>query len=391
MKLLDRYIFSEIFKVFVLGFTALMAIFILEKVNFISKIILDSDVTLKELALLIAYISPAFMTLTLPLAVLLASLVTFSHLSADQEITAMRACGVSFYRILVPVGAFGILVFAFASYLSIEVQHSTNDKYMDFLTSLAGRKAHSQIGEGVFHDRLPNTVIFVNERKPDSNALKRVFIYDMQDKQNPRLITAASGELSPGTGDMVLKLNNGSIYSGGKESFRLINYGEYQLFFDAGGSAGFERQPREMSIREIRGKITAQPAQNGDANKFIIEIHKRYSLPFSSLILAFLGAALGIRVQRGGKWGGLGLGVVVIMLNYLLLMAAEGLGREGTLPAEIAMWLPNLILGTLTAFLVYVGSRESMPFRSTIWLQSAWINAMRRLYGKRPDDWANGT
>ncbi len=109
MKLLDRYIFGELFRLFVLCLFILMSILVLEKINFIANVTMGSAIGVQEVAMLIFYTSPAFLLVTIPLAVLLATLIVFSRMSVDSEIIAMRACGVSFYRVMAPVALLAVL------------------------------------------------------------------------------------------------------------------------------------------------------------------------------------------------------------------------------------------------------------------------------------------
>lgn len=375
MKTLDRYIFRELIEIFLLGLFVLMSILILEKINFLSESIFEKEIPAIDILRLITYISPAFLTVTIPLAILLASLVAFSRLSADNEIIAMRACGIGFYRILLPVLLLSILTWGLTSYLALKVQHVGNLKFIEALTGIISRNASVALGERVFFDRFPNTVIYINEKPSGSDQMKGIFISDKSDPNNHRIITASSGKIESANELAVFKLQNGSIYSGDGKSFRVMRYDEYDLMLDTGAAEirSFVRQPREMSVTELKHEIALRTAKNETSFSELVEIYKRYSLPFSCLVLGLLGAPLGIRMPRSGKWGGMGIGIVMMIANYLLFILGEGLGREGTIHPALAMWLPNILMGSITLFLIYATSRETMPFKTTIWLQSKWF------------------
>ncbi len=384
MKIIDRYIFKELSKVFLLGLFVLMSILTLEKINFLSALILDRGLTIWEFIKLLGYTSPAFLAVSIPLAVLLASLITFSHLSADSEIVAMRACGIGFFRILVPVVIFSLLTGAAAAYTTLNLQHAGNYKFITTITEAISKNIGVTLGERLFYDRFPNAVIYVNEKVTGSDELKGIFIYDNQDPEKPRFITARSGWLGALEREAVLKLKNGNIYSSDGKSFRLIRYDEYELTIDTGlRASSYVYQPREMSNDELRKIIKKRKGENRTSYHEQVEIQKRYSLPVACVVFALLGAPLGIRVHRGGRWGGLGIGVMMIMLTYLLRMLGEGLGRDGTLDPVPAVWFPNVLMGSLALFLNFRMSRESMPFRSTLWLQSKWLAIKSWYWGMR--------
>ena len=383
MKIIDRYIFRELMKLFILGVFVLISILALEKVHFLSELLLDRGINFVEFIKLIGYVSPAFLVVSIPMAVLLATLITFSHLSADNEIIAMRACGIGFYRILLPVALFSLLTWGMASYIALELQHVGNYKFITTITEAISKKIGVTLGERLFFDRFPNAIIYVNEREAGSDSLKGLFIYDRQNPEKPRFITAGVGKLGTVEREAILKLQNGSIYSGDGSSFRVIRYDEYELTLNTGlTGSNYAYQPREMSNAELRERIRKRAALNKPAANEQVEIHKRYALPFACVVFAMLGAPLGIRAHRSGKWGGLGIGVMMIIVNYFLLMLGESVGRDGTVNPALAVWFPNFLMGALALILIIRVSRETMPFRITLWVQSVWLGLKSRWWGK---------
>lgn len=383
MKIIDRYIFRELMKLFILGVFVLISILALEKVHFLSELLLDRGITFVEFIRLIGYILPEFLVVSIPMAVLLATLITFSHLSADNEIIAMRACGIGFYRILLPVLFFSLLTWGAASYVALELHHVGSYKFITTITEAISKKIGVTLGERLFFDRFPNAIIYVNEREAGSDDLKGLFIYDRQNPKKPRFITAGTGKLGTVELEAILKLQNGSIYSSDGSSFRVIHYDEYELTLNTGliGS-NYIYQPREISNAELRNRIRKKAALNKPVANEQVEIYKRYALPFACVVFAMLGAPLGIRAHRSGKWGGLGIGAVMIIINYILLMLGEGLGRDGTLNPALAVWFPNILMGILALILIIRVSRETMPFRITLWLESVWLGFKSRWRGK---------
>jgi len=363
ITILDRYIFRELFTLFFTGLSIVMAILYLEKIHFLSRLILDHGVTFSEFAELLFYVSPAFLMVALPLSLLLSSLVTFARLSTDNEITAMRACGIGFQRFLAPVLFIALLVYSADFYLTVNLQHVGNLRYMKLLRKIITEKITLTLGERVFFDKIKNTVIYVNEKPADGDTLKGVFLYDSHNTRNPKYITAEEGKFVNINNSVVLQLRNGTIYNGNPQTFRTTSYETYELVFNTelDKKSHYVFQPREMSIEKIKARIAKRMVNGGEYFGDQVEVYKRYSIPFSCIVLALLGAPLGIRSQGGGKTSGMGFGLILIISNYLLLMLAEGLGREGKIPPIISMWIPNIILGTLAIYLIYITSKEITP------------------------------
>lgn len=378
MKLLDRYIFSEIFKLFGLCLFVLMAILVLEKINFIANMTVGNAISGGELIRLILYTSPAFLVVTIPLAVLLATLITFSRMSGDCEIIAMRACGVSFYRILFPVMLLAAVAGLLSLWLSIDVLHRGNYLFNSQIADYVSRRFTAALGERTFFDRFPGTVIYVNEKERGSDLLKGVFVFDGSDKENPRLITAREGMLARTASDnIIFRLGGGTMYSGDAKTWRTMTFGEYEMVMDTGGQRhAFMKGERELSFGELQDE--AARVQNPLVRYSLkVEQHKRLALPFACVILALLAAPLGLQVHRGGGRGGIGLGIMLIVINYILLMFGESLGREGKLPPVFAMWMPNLVMGLLAAVLLFRAGRESGPLALQIWFDEARTRAAR--------------
>jgi lipopolysaccharide export system permease protein len=305
-------------------------------------------------------------------------------MSADNEVIAMRAAGVSFPRTLAPVAAVSIICLAVSAWLALNILHKGNYRFNSQIASYVSSRISTALGEGVFFDKFPNTVIYVKKKPVEQPGMKGIFIYDGSDRGKPRFITAETGELATTKSDNIsLTLTNGTIYSGDGKAYRLINYGKYEVLMDIGSGRrhAFVKGEREMSAEEIWEQIRSQRAKNIPTYGEEVELYKRFSLPLACLVLGLLGAPLGVHVHRGGKWGGVGMGILMIVLNYVLLMVGEGLGRQGNLPPLLALMMPNIIMGLLAAYLIYRTSRELAPFNFIFWSRDARRN-IANLFGR---------
>ncbi len=379
IRVLDQYVFMEIAKVFFLGILIFMTILILEKVHFLSELILNNNVPTTTVLRLLTYISPAFLSVTIPLAVLLATIMTFSRFSADNEITAMRACGISVPRLLYPVGALAFLAFLITAFCTLYAQHWGNYNFRKEVVTIMKSAANYSIKERVFNDEFLDLVIYVEEKPSNSRVFNGIFISDAT-QEKPRVITSREGviDYDRSTNQLIFQMRDGTIHvKTSIADYRLIHFSEYNLVLEAGAceTGEFIKAPREMSVSEIHQRIKEQVAAGLPANSEKVEFHKKLSLPFSCIVLGLLGVPLGIRFQRGGGTGGFGLAVLAIFFNYGLMVAGQGLGSEGKIPPALAMWGPNLLIGTIGVYLVIRITRESMP----LGLMSAWLDFKERL------------
>jgi len=385
INILDRYIFKEVSYVFLVGIAIVMSILFLEKIHFLSELILDSEISIMDFVYLLGYVSPAFLVVSIPMAIHLATLITFSQLSADNEITAMRSCGVSFIRIIFPVLIFSVMIYSADFYLSVNVQHEGNYKFIKLLRKIITERISLSLTERVFFDKIKNTIIYVDEKPINSDTLDGLFIFDSHNAEKPEFITASKGRFVTVDDQVILQLSNGSVYSGDNNTFRMTKYIDYEMVFntDPDKKDGYVIQPREMSIEEIRTRVEERKKKNEPYANDEVEIYKRKALPFTCIVLALLGVPLGIRSQRGGKWSGISLGIGAIIVNYILLMLFEGLGRENKIEPAIAVWIPNIIVGTFTIYLISITSREAAPFRFFAWFEQIRILFIK--YSRKKD------
>lgn len=195
MKILDRYVWKELVTPFLLGLTVFTFLLLLDRIFDLIDLIINKGVPVHLVVLLLVYISPAILVLTIPIGFLLAILVAFGRLSADMEIVALKACGVSALRLLRPVVLFGLATTALTGYLMIEAVPRANYAFKSLVFDILRNQASVGIKERVFNDTFGNFVIYVDEIAPDQVRLRNVFVSDERKPEEQRLITAHEGRL----------------------------------------------------------------------------------------------------------------------------------------------------------------------------------------------------
>lgn len=381
MSVLDRYILRELVKVFLLAVFVLLSVLLLEKLRFLSDLLLTKHASFAAIGRLLLYLTPAFMVLAAPLGVLLSTLMVFSRLSAENEITAMRASGISLYRLLAPVAALSIATLGLTLYLSVSVEHNANLKFRELVVKTLKSSIDTKIRERRFNSGFEGLLIYVNEN--DGGTLRGVFISDQRNPESPRIIESRLGRIhsDPASETATIELADGIIHRSGKEGlYRTIAFDSYALRMDISGGLGesFEKETPHMSIPELEERIEKLRAQGEKAAAEKTAIHKKFAAPVGCLALGLLGAPLGIMTHRRGAAGGFGLGVVMIVLNYILWMTGQSLGAEGKAPAALAIWAPNVIMGAIGVYLVLRVSRDTMPTRLGLWLAETRKSLGRR-------------
>jgi lipopolysaccharide export system permease protein len=214
VRILSRYILAQHIPPLCFALAALTCAMLVNQVakqfgNLVGKG-LPASVILEVFLLTIPFI----VAMTLPMAVLVAVLYAFSHLAADHEVTAMKASGISVGRLLVPVLGGSALVGALALAWNDQVLPRSNHRLRTLLVDIQRKKPTFQLKEQVINEVVSGQFFLRAARiDPASNRLKDVTIYDLEDADRRRIITADSGRMAytPGGTDLYLTLLDGEI------------------------------------------------------------------------------------------------------------------------------------------------------------------------------------
>ncbi len=369
MKLIDRYIFRELMGPFFLGlfvFTFVMLANVLVKLLelFISKgVALGTTISLLVMSL------PFLLVMTIPMSVLLAVLVAFSRLSTDSEITAMRASGISYNRMLPPVIIFALLAYIMTSYIYIGLLPRSNLAVKQIRYDILRTQANVGIKPHVFNTDFIHFVIYVNNIVNPTGDLEGVFIADNRNPENPSVIVAESGHeiTDPEHQTVILRLENGCTHEVFRNDEKLYSVTPYQtmdLILDMNlfKPEAVTKSDREMTIGELLRKARDRETAGKSSNRQWVEIYKKAALPSACLIFALLGVPLGIVSRRGGKSAAFASSIGLILVYYIFLTGGTGIAEEDKAPPFLATWLPNFVLSALAVFL-YLRLIQETPLK----------------------------
>ncbi len=174
MKKINKYIFKELFIVLVIGTTALTGSLFLAQLLDLTGVMVNKGVSFVNVAKMVFYIAPAILILTIPMSVMASSVATFSRISADSEITALKAGGFSFYQLLVPVMVLSILTYILVELLMIFALPMGNQAFRNLLFNILNTQAKYEIKSKLFNDDFKNMVIYVKEKESSNSTMKGI-------------------------------------------------------------------------------------------------------------------------------------------------------------------------------------------------------------------------
>ncbi len=192
-KTLDRYLLKELIPPFFLGLLICTLILFMDKVMRIVEMIVTKGVPLVDVLKLLGCLVPNFLLLTLPIAFLLAVMLSFNRISADNEYTAWKVAGVSLYRFLPPVYGAAFVVCGLAMCLSLWIAPYSLRMFNTTLHGIATSHALVGLKERVFFDEFPGIVVYVEKGVPGNNKLEGIFIADLNLSEDPVLYFAKEG------------------------------------------------------------------------------------------------------------------------------------------------------------------------------------------------------
>lgn len=387
--LIHRYLFTELVPPFAINLAFFTFIFLTSRILDITNLVVNHGVGLLQVLLVIVYTIPYFMVFVIPMAVMMAVLLTFLRLSGDNEIMALKAGGVNVTALLPPVVVFCLLGGLLTAFMSIYGQPWGRSSAKQLVVRIAASSIDIGLKERQFNDTFDGIVLYVSQVDTQTRTLRDVFIENQQDDKLASTVVAPRGQLLRAADGLTwrLRLFDGTIHQVDLQEFRAnaIRFDTYDLTLSLAQMLEPQKRPskhrREMNLAELRQYIREHQAAR-DAGYFnaLMRYHKMFSIPFACLVLGFLAMPLGMQAKRASKSYGLGLGLVFFMLYYLLLSAGSVFGESGRLPPIAAVWMPNLVMAAVGVFL-FVRMAQERPLRFDLPadLLERWSAAWRRL------------
>ena len=379
MRILDRYVIREIIPPFLIALLVFTFILIIPFIIELAEQMIAKGVPWATLLQLMGTLLPGVAALTIPMALLIGILVAMGRLSADREVVVMMACGVSPYRLLQPVLFLGVICWGVASWVMLEAMPNANQTFREISNQIVMDRAEGEVRPRVFFEDFPNLVLYVNEVPIGGTGWNDVLAADSRDPAQQVIFLAKRGRMvidrNARTIQMVLEdgtrhrtdLNNPNNYEVARFQSTILTLDPESVFPRRGPARG----DRELSIEELSAKAEEMRAQGLSPHNQVMEIHKKFSIPVACFVFALLGLALGASSRKDGKLAAFVLGIGVIFAYYVVMYGGEALAKGHWMPAWLAMWLPNFLLGFVGVVLLASRSRSAgSPIRLSLprWL-----------------------
>jgi LPS export ABC transporter permease LptG/LPS export ABC transporter permease LptF len=379
MRIVDRYVIREILPPFVIALLVFTFVLIIPAIIELAEELIAKGVPWPTILRMMGTLVPSTLALTIPMALLLGTLVAFGRLSADREVMVLMACGMSPFRLLRPVMMLAVVAALVTFWVMVKVTPDANQANREITLQVLADRAEGQVRAREFFEDFPNTVLYVQEI-PQGGGWRRVLAADMKDPARPVLLVAESGRMlinrQAHTIEMVLE--RGARHTTNAEDPAIYESVQFeQLILTLDPESVFRttlpRGEREMTIAELQALVEERRARNEPYHNTVMELHTKFSIPVACLVFAVLGVAFGVSHRKDGKLASFVLGVAVIFVYYVIMFTSEAMTKGALMPAWLSRWVPNLLLGAAgVAYLVARARGVDRSFRLRMPSLSSW-------------------
>jgi lipopolysaccharide export system permease protein len=381
--ILHRYVFREIVVPFAFGLSLFTFILLIARLLKLIELVVTRGVPVLNILRLLSYIMPAFLEVTVPMAMLLAILVAFGRLSADSEMVALRSSGLSLYQLVPPVAIFVALSTAATAALSIHARPWGNRSLRSALFDIARSRASAGIKPAVFNDDFPGLVIYAETIDAVHDRLRHVLIADERDSTQQNTIFARDGIMvsDPDTQAVTLRLRDGFIHTtdGQAKTEYQTHFQSYDVNLDLrqmlADSREKEIDPKELTLGQLRRAMAAKAAAGRSYVPELVEYHRKFAIPFACVVFGLVAVPLGVQPVRAARARGFTMSLAMIFVYYVLLSVGQALAEEAVLPPMVGLWIPNVVFAALGVYLFFQAGRE----RTVMQLErlQAFVGAVR--------------
>ena len=349
--LLDQYISRMYLRVVALAFLALVGLF------YISTFIDASDKLFKGTAngtmimSLLVYRTPQFVYFVIPIATLLSVLVTFGLISRTSELTVMKACGISLYRVALPIVLLSLLFSATLFALDQEILARANRRATAIDDQIRGRP--------------PKTFNPLNRRWIIGRD-GSIYHYGYFDPRRETLTSLSVYRLAPNAWRLASQTYAATAeYHGGWTG---VNGWIQDLTADAVKWRTFTREslPLEapdyfktedaeadlMTVAQLRRTVRELAATGANVVPQQVDLQRKLAFPFVTFVMTLLAVPFGVTTGRRGALYGIGLGIVLALSYWLVMSVFVAVGKAGLLHPILAAWTPNIIVSASAIYLL---------------------------------------
>ncbi len=348
----------------------LTILFMTNKIFLLLDLVMNKKVSLWDTLLLYFSLVPFVLSLTIPMSIMVGTLLAFGRLSSDMEITAFKSSGVHLFHLIAPILAFGLLMSGFMLFFNDKILPAANFAFKKTHFKILEKQASVAIRERVFIDQFEGYQFYIDQ-KDRTGLFNNVKVFNRWSATAPVQTTLAkTGELetNQNTYQIFFHMNDGVMVwdNANYQTYNQLYFSHYTIHLKLENQlahmADVKKDYEEMSMQELSDEI-GKTDDNGRKNSLRNEFQKRISLPFACIVMIWFCAPLGLWTRSKGFIGFV-IGLAMIFIYYLMFTVGQILSERGTVNPIIGLWAANVILLIAGTFIYYMVVSEQSAFKS---------------------------
>lgn len=346
----------------------------------ILSLLVNQHVPLAGVLTAMAMLVPYALVFALPMGMLTATLLVFGRLSADHELTAVRASGVSLLSLVAPVLWLGLTASALAALINLEVAPRCRVGYKELLYELGVARPTSFLVENRYLTDIPGWTIYIGRRRSDTE-FEQVLLYETRNDQLVRRVQARRASVTVDAVARVIqfRLFDAELFTKAvafgadltpaapgtnqmaavESDWSMVFFGETSLPLKFSSAHPMDSRPKisEMTFTQLLAELADNKRRGIDPTPVLVHLHRQVSFSFACLGFTMVGIPLGIRGHRRETSFGIAAGLVLTVVYYSFIIMGQSWETRPHLLPHLIVWIPNFLFQGLGAWLLWRGNR----------------------------------
>jgi lipopolysaccharide export system permease protein len=387
MNTLHRYLTGQVVASLLLTVAVFTFVLLLGNVlKEILALLLSGQVRMTTVVEAVALLIPFVWVYALPMGLLTATLLVFGRFSADQELTAARASGISLLSLTTPILLLSLFCCGLSAWINMDLGPRSRVAYRELLIHAEADLARFQLPEKQFIREIPGYIIYVDQN--NRSDLHDVMIFVLRNETNvTATIRAPQGHLVTDMSKRQITLNllNARVIRigpNGIPNFISSPESSYTYQLPAAGNPSYHPPLSDMTFWQLRaelndlnqklnlpdlattstdtrlGQLDEAEKQRADLTEPVrVAMHRQVAFSFACFSFTLIGIPLGIRVHRRETNIGIAIALILVLIYYAFVMLGSSLAARTEFAPHLIFWLPNFIFQAVGAVLLWRANR----------------------------------
>ncbi len=378
LKTLHSYLTRQVVATLVMTVAVFTFVLLLGNVlKEILTLLVNRQATLSLVGHAIALLIPYVLVFALPMGMLTATLLVFGRFSADHELTAARAGGISLLALATPVLLLGVVLSGLSGWFNLEIAPQCRVGYKDLLLRLGLQQPVGLVSENQFVKDFPGKIIYVG--KVEGSTLKNVVIYELSKSSLPPgllseedsapettnattgvavIITARSADLVKNATNRQLTLQMHDVEVVSVKTWQPLTMEHYDHVLPIPVERSEALKLSEMTFQQLLREYYDYKSRGVEPMPVMVQIHRQLAFSFACLSFTLIGIPLGVQTHRRETSAGIGIALLLVLVYYSFIILGQAWETRPDHFPHFILWIPNFLFQIVGAVLLWRANRR---------------------------------